>query len=96
MALRESQLFRLLLGPLGEAMPAQGGARAWVKATAAAIGPGGGSTAFAPPVSALDYLEWPIGRGNERIDRETRPWAFVTTIFMLDDYFFVIIRVILL
>ena len=66
-------------GPLGEAIPAQGGARAWAKAAAAATGPAGGLTAFAPPVSALGSLEWPIGRGNGRIDRGDLPRAFVTT-----------------
>eukprot|EP00944_MAST-04C_sp_MAST-4C-sp1_P015718 g15718.t1 len=71
--------FRLFPGLLGEAMPAQGGARAWAKAAAAAIGPAGGSTASAPPDSARGSLEWPIGRGNGKIDWGTRPRAFVTT-----------------
>ena len=79
MALRENQPFRLFPGPLGEAIPAQGSARAWAKAAAAVIGPAGGSTAFAPPVSALDFLEWPIGLGNGKIDGGMHPRAFVTT-----------------
>ena len=79
MAFRESRPFRLFPGLLGEAMPAQGGARAWAKAAAAAIGPAGGSTASAPPDSALGFLEWPIGRGNGKIDWGAHPRAFVTT-----------------